>query len=190
VAAVASHALQPSTVALQARRHAVHRLQHLLPEQLPAAAAAAATTAAAGLAKGQRLARLTRAKIQSGRARAHTCRMSVQFICYTLLHLICIFVPDTVTLLHQDCTCADDCEPASLAQPQGQAVLYLIRFSRDLSLFSRDFTYVHWNTPTSSPIRIFIMGRRYVPILKTFLRFFLKSEFRRRRTAGGPRDCA
>ncbi len=35
-------------------------------------------------------------------------------------------------------------------------------FSRDLSHFSRDFTYVHWNIPTCSPIRIFIFGLRYV----------------------------
>jgi hypothetical protein len=48
-------------------------------------------------------------------------------------------------------------------------------FSRDLSLFSRDFTYVHWNIPTCSPIRIFIFGRRYVPILNTFLQFFFKN---------------
>jgi hypothetical protein len=48
-------------------------------------------------------------------------------------------------------------------------------FSRDLSPFSRDFTYVYWNIPTSSPIQILIFGRRYVPILKTFLRFFLKN---------------
>ncbi len=45
-------------------------------------------------------------------------------------------------------------------------------YSRDLLLFSRDFTYFHWNIPSSSPIRIFIFGRRNVPILKTFLRFF------------------
>jgi hypothetical protein len=63
-------------------------------------------------------------------------------------------------------------------------------FSRDLSLYPRDFTYVRWNIPTCSPIRIFIFGRRYVPILKKFLRFSKKSEFRRRRTAGRPRDCA
>jgi hypothetical protein len=63
-------------------------------------------------------------------------------------------------------------------------------FSRDLSLFSRNFTYVHWNIPTFSPIRIFMFGRRYVPILKTFPRFFQKSEFRRRRTAGRPQDRA
>ncbi len=29
-------------------------------------------------------------------------------------------------------------------------------FSRDLSHFSRDFTYLHWNIPTCSSIRIFI----------------------------------
>jgi hypothetical protein len=50
-------------------------------------------------------------------------------------------------------------------------------FSRDFALFSRDFEYVHWNILTSSPIRIFIFGRRYVPILKTFLRFFLNWSF-------------
>ncbi len=63
-------------------------------------------------------------------------------------------------------------------------------FSRDLPLFSRDFTHVHWNIPSSSPIRIFIFGRRYVPILKQFLQFCFKSEFRRRKTAGRPRDRA
>ncbi len=51
-------------------------------------------------------------------------------------------------------------------------------FSRYLSLFSGDFTYVHWNIPTYSPIRIFIFGRRYVPILKTFLQFFKNRSFR------------
>ncbi len=45
-------------------------------------------------------------------------------------------------------------------------------FSRDLPLFSRDFTYVHWNILTCFLIRIFIFGWRYVPILKTFLRLF------------------
>jgi hypothetical protein len=50
-------------------------------------------------------------------------------------------------------------------------------FSRDLSHFSRDFTYVHWNIPTCSPIRIFIFGRRYVPILKMLLRFFKNRSF-------------
>jgi hypothetical protein len=47
-------------------------------------------------------------------------------------------------------------------------------FSRNLPLFSQEFKYVHWNIPSSSPIRIFIFGRRYVPILKTFLLFFFK----------------
>ena len=58
----------------------------------------------------------------------------------------------------------------------GWAVRYVSEtfFSQDLSLFSRDFAYVHWNIPTCSPIRIFIFGRRYVPILKTFPLFFLK----------------
>ncbi len=67
--------------------------------------------------------------------------------------------------------------------------LYLIHFfSQDLPHFSRDFAYVHWNIPKCSPIRIFIFGRRFVPILKTLLLFFFK--FRRRRTAGRPRDRA
>ena len=54
---------------------------------------------------------------------------------------------------------------------------YLIRFSSRFFTFSRDFEYVHWNIPTSSPIRIFIFGRRYVPILITFLRFFKNRSF-------------
>ncbi len=50
---------------------------------------------------------------------------------------------------------------------------YLIHFSLEiLSHFSRDFTYVYWSIPKYSPIRIFIFGRRYLPILKTSLRFF------------------
>ncbi len=47
-------------------------------------------------------------------------------------------------------------------------------FPRDLTLFSLDSTYNHWNIPTCSPIRIFIFGRRYVPILKTF-KWFIKN---------------
>jgi hypothetical protein len=82
--------------------------------------------------------------------------------------------------------------PASLSDttllpPVDQRLAQSQQFLRDVS---RDFTYVHWNIATCSPIRIFIFGRRYVPILKTFLRFFKKSEFRRRRTAGRPRDRA
>jgi hypothetical protein len=67
-------------------------------------------------------------------------------------------------------------------------ILYVF-FSRFITFFSR-FKYVHWNIITSSPIRTFVFGRRYVPILKTFLHFFKKSEFRRRRTAGRPRERA
>ncbi len=55
---------------------------------------------------------------------------------------------------------------------------YLIRFFLEiLHFFSRDFEYVHWNIPASSPIRIFIFGRRYVPNLKTFLLFFKNRRF-------------
>jgi hypothetical protein len=55
---------------------------------------------------------------------------------------------------------------------------YLIRFFLEIyHYFSRDFEYVHWNIPTSSPIRIFIFGRRYVPILKRSYGFFKNRSF-------------
>ena len=50
-------------------------------------------------------------------------------------------------------------------------------FSRVFLLFSRDSAYGHWNISKCSPIRSFIFGRRYVPILKTFLRLFKNQSF-------------
>jgi hypothetical protein len=43
--------------------------------------------------------------------------------------------------------------------------------SRDSPQFSRDSVDVYWNVLKCFPIRSLILGRRYVPILKTFLRF-------------------
>ncbi len=68
---------------------------------------------------------------------------------------------------------------AAALQPQRQQASPRLRAADRLCLihFSRDFVYVYWNVPTCSPIRIFIFGRRYVPILKSFLRCFKNRSF-------------
>jgi hypothetical protein len=77
-------------------------------------------------------------------------------------------------------------EGASVARRRMIGISYVF-FSRFCTFFSRfwvrslEYSYV-FSDPN--------IGRRYVPILKTFLRFFLKSEFRRRKTAGRPRKRA
>jgi hypothetical protein len=82
------------------------------------------------------------------------------------------------------CTCA--CEVGH----HGRVLACTGYFSLDLSHFSRNLTYVHWNIPTCSSIRIFIFGRRYFPILKNVPIFLKKSGFLRCKTTGRLRDSA